>query len=137
MHALFALYEPNVELINSMFATIFRDFCRVIDEQWDLLVESIQTGSIPESVDVGHLKDALLVSSICVVFEKYSFDMLLIDILASESRTCNGAPQRSPQDAGAWMVDQNLARVAGCCRHLERTIPDGCTGGEFIMRLCR
>ncbi|KAF8125755.1 GH3 auxin-responsive promoter [Boletus edulis] len=60
MHALFALYEPKVELINTMFSTIFRDFCRVIDEQWDVLVECIDTGSIPDSVDVGNLKGALL-----------------------------------------------------------------------------
>jgi hypothetical protein len=64
MHALFALYEPQVELINTIFSTIFRDFCRVIDEQWDMLVECIETGSIPDSVDVGHLKDQLLVSYI-------------------------------------------------------------------------
>ena len=64
MHALFALYEPKVKLINAIFSTIFRDFCRVIDEQWDMLVECINTGSIPDSVDVGHLKDQLLVSDI-------------------------------------------------------------------------
>ncbi|KAF9240244.1 GH3 auxin-responsive promoter [Melanogaster broomeanus] len=28
VHALFALQEPQVELINTMFSTIFRDFCR-------------------------------------------------------------------------------------------------------------
>ncbi|KAI9568530.1 GH3 auxin-responsive promoter [Boletus coccyginus] len=60
MHALFALYEPQVELINTMFSTNFRDFCRTIDEEWDMLVECIDTGSIPDSVDVGHLKDQLL-----------------------------------------------------------------------------
>jgi hypothetical protein len=53
-----------------MFSTIFRDFCRVIDEQWDMLVECIETGSIPDSVDVGHLKDQLLVSYIsCAIRE--------------------------------------------------------------------
>lgn len=62
MHALFALYEPQVELINTMFTTIFRDFCCVIDKQWDLLVKCVDTGSIPDSVDVGDLKDMLLVS---------------------------------------------------------------------------
>jgi len=61
-HALFALYEPQVELINTMFSTNFRDFCRVINEEWDTLVQCIDTGSIPDSVDVGHLKDQLLVS---------------------------------------------------------------------------
>ncbi|KAF8548802.1 hypothetical protein OG21DRAFT_1489072 [Imleria badia] len=60
MHALFALHEPKVELINTMFSTIFRDFCRVIDDQWDVLVECIDTGSVPDSVDVGHLKEVLL-----------------------------------------------------------------------------
>lgn len=64
LHALFALYEPKVELINTMFSTIFRDFIRVIDEEWDTLVECIDTGSFPELVGVGHLKDKLLVSDI-------------------------------------------------------------------------
>ena len=69
MHALFALYEPQVEFINTVFSTIFRDFCRAIDEKWDVLVECIETGSIPDSVDVGHLKGELLVSDICEIRE--------------------------------------------------------------------
>ncbi|KAF8840790.1 hypothetical protein BDN67DRAFT_968105 [Paxillus ammoniavirescens] len=60
MHALFALQEPQVELINTMFSTIFRDFCRVIDEQWDTLVQSIDTGSLPELEGTGHVRDNLL-----------------------------------------------------------------------------
>lgn len=80
MHALFALCEPKVELINTMFSTIFRDFCRVIDDQWDILVECIATGSIPDSVDVGHLKETLLVSNITFLVrsEKHSPDTFLI-----------------------------------------------------------
>jgi hypothetical protein len=64
MHALFALQEPQVELINTMFSTIFRDFCRVIDEQWDILVQSIDTGSLPELEGTGHVRDNLLVSHV-------------------------------------------------------------------------
>ncbi|EGO19354.1 hypothetical protein SERLADRAFT_479847 [Serpula lacrymans var. lacrymans S7.9] len=48
MHALFALQEPNMELINTMFSTIFRDFCRVIEEQWETLVQCIEDGNVPE-----------------------------------------------------------------------------------------
>ncbi|KAF9222975.1 hypothetical protein BS17DRAFT_802745 [Gyrodon lividus] len=59
MHALFALQEPQVELINTMFSTIFRDFCRVIDEQWETLVQCIDTGSIPELEGSGHVRGNL------------------------------------------------------------------------------
>ncbi|KAH7885483.1 GH3 auxin-responsive promoter [Phlebopus sp. FC_14] len=59
MHALFALQEPRVELINTMFSTIFRDFCRVIDEQWETLVECVNKGSIPELEGIDHVKDNL------------------------------------------------------------------------------
>ena len=93
MHGLFALHEPQVEVINTIFSTIFRDFCRVIDEQWNMLVECIDTDSIPDSVDVGHLKDQLLVSDIsCEVRETP-------EILTSEFRTRSGAPQDSPERA--------------------------------------
>ncbi|KIJ64579.1 hypothetical protein HYDPIDRAFT_111943 [Hydnomerulius pinastri MD-312] len=59
MHALFALQEPQVELINTMFSTIFRDFCRIIDDQWETLVQCIDTGSLPEVEGIDHVKDNL------------------------------------------------------------------------------
>ncbi|KAH0826150.1 hypothetical protein J3R83DRAFT_5564 [Lanmaoa asiatica] len=51
-HALFALY-PKVEfIIITLFGTIFRDICRVIEEQWNTFVGCIDTGSIPDSVEL-------------------------------------------------------------------------------------
>lgn len=64
VHALFALYEPMVELINTMFSTIFRDIFRPIDAQLDAFVGCINIGSIPGLVGVGHLKDKPLVRNI-------------------------------------------------------------------------
>lgn len=64
LHALFALQEPQVELINTMFSTIFRDFCRVIDEQWETFVQCIETGSIPEMEGIDHVKENLQVRQV-------------------------------------------------------------------------
>jgi hypothetical protein len=65
MHCtLFALYEPQVELIHMMLSIIFHDLCCVIDEHWDMLVKCTSTNLILDSVDVGHLKDQLLVGYI-------------------------------------------------------------------------
>ncbi|KAG9316002.1 GH3 auxin-responsive promoter [Chiua virens] len=60
IHVLFSLYEPQVELINTMFSTIFRDFCRTVDENWDTFTNCIETGTIPDLVGVEHLRENLL-----------------------------------------------------------------------------
>ncbi|KAH7919002.1 hypothetical protein BV22DRAFT_1199727 [Leucogyrophana mollusca] len=59
MHALFALQEPQVELINTMFSTIFRDMCRIIDEQWETLVQCIEAGTIPELESIENVRENL------------------------------------------------------------------------------
>lgn len=87
MHALLALQELKVELINSMFSTVFRDFCRVIDEEWDILVDCIDAGSIPDLESVGDLKDKLQVSGILSALREVVVHLLdaFAENFASES----------------------------------------------------
>lgn len=48
MHALFALEDRSLELINTLFATIFLDFVRLIEEYWEPLVQAIHNGRLPD-----------------------------------------------------------------------------------------
>ncbi|GLB35342.1 putative GH3 auxin-responsive promoter [Lyophyllum shimeji] len=48
MHALFALEDRSLEMINALFSTIFLDFLRLIDEHWDMLIQAIEDGVVPE-----------------------------------------------------------------------------------------
>ena len=60
MHGLFALAEPKTELINTMFSTIFRDLCRVLIEQYDVMVDCIEKGTIPDLPGTEHVHDNLM-----------------------------------------------------------------------------
>ncbi|KAI6096841.1 GH3 auxin-responsive promoter [Pisolithus sp. B1] len=59
MHALFALVEPKLETINTVFTTCCRDLCRTIDDHWEDLVHCIETGVIPDIDGIAHVKDNL------------------------------------------------------------------------------
>ncbi|KAI5985505.1 GH3 auxin-responsive promoter [Pisolithus albus] len=59
MHALFALLEPKLETINTVFTTSCRDLCRTIDDHWEDLVHCIETGVIPDIDGIEHVKDNL------------------------------------------------------------------------------
>ncbi|KAI6011140.1 GH3 auxin-responsive promoter [Pisolithus marmoratus] len=59
MHALFALVEPKLEIINTVFATACRDLCRTIDDRWEDLIHSIETGVIPDIDGIETMKDNL------------------------------------------------------------------------------
>lgn len=48
MHALFALEDRSVEFINTLFAPIFLDFVRLIEEYWEPLVQAIHDGKVPD-----------------------------------------------------------------------------------------
>ncbi|KAF9466377.1 GH3 auxin-responsive promoter [Collybia nuda] len=48
MHALFALEDESLELINTLFATIFLDFVRLIEEYWEPLLQAINDGRVPD-----------------------------------------------------------------------------------------
>ncbi|KAI6106200.1 GH3 auxin-responsive promoter [Pisolithus croceorrhizus] len=59
MHALFALVEPKLETINTVFTTCCRDLCRTIDDHWEDLVHCVETGVIPNIDGIAHVKDNL------------------------------------------------------------------------------
>ncbi|KAI6044140.1 GH3 auxin-responsive promoter [Pisolithus marmoratus] len=59
MHALFALVEPKLEIINTVFATACRDLCRTIDDRWEDLIHCIETGVIPDIDGIETMKDNL------------------------------------------------------------------------------
>ncbi|KAJ3134871.1 hypothetical protein HK101_004296 [Irineochytrium annulatum] len=47
MHCLFALAERNLQLINTMFSTLFIDLLNLLEENWDMLLIAIEEGTIP------------------------------------------------------------------------------------------
>ncbi|KAI6141111.1 GH3 auxin-responsive promoter [Pisolithus tinctorius] len=59
MHALFALVEPKLETINTIFTTSFRDLCRTVDDHWEDLVHCVETGVIPDIDGIEAVKDNL------------------------------------------------------------------------------
>ncbi|KAI6141108.1 GH3 auxin-responsive promoter [Pisolithus tinctorius] len=59
MHALFALVEPKLETINSVFTTSCRDLCRTVDDHWENLIRCIETGVIPDLDGIEGVKDNL------------------------------------------------------------------------------
>ncbi|KAI6141045.1 GH3 auxin-responsive promoter [Pisolithus tinctorius] len=59
MHALFALAEPKLETISTMFTTACRDFCRTIDNRWEDLIHCIETGVMPDLDGIEAVKDNL------------------------------------------------------------------------------
>ncbi|KAI6094510.1 GH3 auxin-responsive promoter [Pisolithus sp. B1] len=59
MHALFALVEPKLETINTLFTTTCRDLCRAIHDQWDGFIHCIETGVVPDLEGIEQVKDNL------------------------------------------------------------------------------
>jgi len=61
MNVLFALADPSLEMINTIFSTTFFDFVRLLEEEWDSLVQAVDDGIIPELEGLEGLKDHLQV----------------------------------------------------------------------------
>ena len=55
MHVLFALAEPKLENITALFGTVFVDMVRYMEDEWDVLLDSIKTGKIPDWEGINHL----------------------------------------------------------------------------------
>ena len=67
MHALFAVQERQLELINAMFSTVFRDFCHAVASNWDTILNCIETGTIPTLDGIDHVREHLKVSWCCAI----------------------------------------------------------------------
>ena len=63
IHALFALAEPRVERMRLLFVTLFMDVIHLIQEDWELLLSSIQDGTIPDVEDIDHVRTYLQVNT--------------------------------------------------------------------------
>ncbi|KAI6018985.1 hypothetical protein PISMIDRAFT_112359 [Pisolithus microcarpus 441] len=61
MHALFALVEPELETINTLFTVTCRDLCRAIHDHWDDFIHCIKTGVIPDLEGIDQVKENLQV----------------------------------------------------------------------------
>jgi len=55
MHVLFALAEPKLENITTLFGTVFVDMVRYMEDEWDVLLDSIETGKIPDWEGINHV----------------------------------------------------------------------------------
>ncbi|KAH7927991.1 hypothetical protein BV22DRAFT_1005817, partial [Leucogyrophana mollusca] len=59
IHALFALADPMLEIIYVCFSTTFVDLIRYMEEEWDTLINSIETGELPNYDDVDAVREYL------------------------------------------------------------------------------
>ncbi|KAH7927996.1 hypothetical protein BV22DRAFT_1031156 [Leucogyrophana mollusca] len=59
MHALFALADPALEFMYMCFSTTFVDMIRYVEEQWETLINSIETGELPNYEDVDAVREYL------------------------------------------------------------------------------
>ncbi|KAI6006117.1 GH3 auxin-responsive promoter-domain-containing protein [Pisolithus albus] len=59
MYALFALVEPKLETINTLFTMMCRDLCRAIHDQLGDFIHCIETGVIPDLEGIDQVKENL------------------------------------------------------------------------------
>ncbi|KAF9234200.1 GH3 auxin-responsive promoter [Melanogaster broomeanus] len=59
MHVLFALADPQLETVNTLFGTVFIDMIRYMEDEWDMLLDSIETGVLPNWDGVDHVLEYL------------------------------------------------------------------------------
>ena len=62
IHTLFSLADPRLELIGVLYVTIFMDMIHIIQEYWEVLLSSIQGGTIPDVEHIDHVRAYLQVS---------------------------------------------------------------------------
>ncbi|KAF9223196.1 hypothetical protein BS17DRAFT_802680 [Gyrodon lividus] len=59
MHVLFALADPQLETFNTLFGTVFVDMICYMEEEWDMLLDSIETGVLPNWEGIDHVLEYL------------------------------------------------------------------------------
>ncbi|KAH7909122.1 GH3 auxin-responsive promoter [Hygrophoropsis aurantiaca] len=59
MHALFALADAKLQVIHTLFSTVFLDLVRYIEEEWNTLVDSIEKGELPCFKGLDHVREYL------------------------------------------------------------------------------
>jgi hypothetical protein len=64
MHALFALAERRLETLYTAYGTMLIDLVTFVEEEWDKLLTSIETGTLPDLEGIEHVRSYLEVSVI-------------------------------------------------------------------------
>ncbi|KIJ16070.1 hypothetical protein PAXINDRAFT_113835 [Paxillus involutus ATCC 200175] len=59
IHTLFALADRELACISCFFGTVLRDLYRTVEGSWDLLIQSIEVGVIPDLEGLDDLKEHL------------------------------------------------------------------------------
>ncbi|KAJ3197183.1 hypothetical protein HK101_005462 [Irineochytrium annulatum] len=60
LNALFAISDRDLTLINTVFATIFGDLAKLMQDNWDMLVISIEEGCLPALEGIEDVEDDLM-----------------------------------------------------------------------------
>ena len=66
IHALFALVDPHVDQFHVLFMPIFMEIVHLIEAEWEVLLSSIQDGTIPDIEHIDHVWAHLEVSTGCL-----------------------------------------------------------------------
>lgn len=66
-HALFALAEPALAVLDANFSPVIHDFVCILEQHWDTMVDAIETGVIPDIYDLDDSKGYLQVSTNVVI----------------------------------------------------------------------
>ncbi|KAH7908601.1 GH3 auxin-responsive promoter [Hygrophoropsis aurantiaca] len=59
MHALFALAEEQLTFFYATYSTLFLDLIMFMEEEWSMLLDSIENGTIPDLEDTHHVREYL------------------------------------------------------------------------------
>ncbi|KAH7919231.1 hypothetical protein BV22DRAFT_1133986 [Leucogyrophana mollusca] len=59
MHAFFALMDVRLQIMVTLFSTVFLDLVRCMEDEWDTLVNSIEKGELPNYKGLDHVRDYL------------------------------------------------------------------------------
>ena len=63
MHTLFALAEREVEMISGHFSTSILDMILYMEEEWDILLACIGSGTLPDWEGIDHVREYLKVAT--------------------------------------------------------------------------
>jgi len=63
MHTLFALAEREVEMISGHFSPTILDMILYMEEEWDILVACIGSGTLPDWEGIDHVREYLEVAT--------------------------------------------------------------------------
>ncbi|KAH7915506.1 GH3 auxin-responsive promoter [Hygrophoropsis aurantiaca] len=59
MHAFFALADASLQVIHAPFVTMFLDLVRYMEDEWEILVDNIEKGELPDYKGLDHVREYL------------------------------------------------------------------------------